>query len=67
MNEVIRVLFSPSKRIRAEVSVETVWIGATVYPESPVWRVWCGERLVVDTSTVGLMTEARPLATGYAW
>ncbi len=57
-------LLSPSKRVRAEVAVETVWIGATVYPESPVWRVWCDERLVVDTSTVGLMTEEGPLAYG---
>ena len=57
-------LLSPSKRIRAEVAVETVWIGSTVYPDCPVWRVWCGERLVVDTSTVGLMTEAGPLAYG---
>ena len=59
-----KMVHSPSKRVRAEVSVETVWIGSTVYPECPVWRVWCGERLVVDTSTVGLMTEDGPLAYG---
>lgn len=57
-------LVSPGKRVRAEVAVETVWIGTTVYPECPVWRVWYDERLVVDTSTVGLMTEAGPLAYG---
>jgi hypothetical protein len=57
-------LLSPSKRIRAELSVETVWIGPTVYPECPVWRVWCDERPVVDTSTVGVMTEGGPLAYG---
>jgi len=57
-------IHSPSKRIRAEVAVETVWIGSTVYPECPVWRVWCGERLVVDKSTVGLTTEDGPLAYG---
>ena len=58
-------LLSPCKRIRAEVSVETVWIGPTVYPESPVWRVWCGGRLVVDTSTVGLQPPGgSPLAYG---
>ena len=62
--ETILTLLSPSKRIRAEVSVETVWIGATVYPECPVWRVWCDERLVVDTSTVGLTIEGEPLAYG---
>ena len=60
----INQIFSPSKRIRAEVAVETVWIGSTVYPECPVWRVWCCERLVVDTSTVGLMTGSGPLAYG---
>ena len=64
MNKVSLVFLSPAQRIRAEVAVETVWIGATVYPESPVWRVWCDERLVVDTSTVGLMTEDGPLAYG---
>lgn len=57
-------LLSPAGRIRAEVSVETVWIGSTVYPECPVWRVWCDERLVVDTSTVGLMIKGEPLAYG---
>ena len=57
-------LLSPSKRIRAEVAVETVWIGTTVYPESPVWRVWCDEKPVVDTSTVGLATGSGPLAYG---
>ena len=62
--ELTLTLNSSSKRIRAEVAVETVWIGSTVYPECPVWRVWCGERLVVDTSTVGLMTEDGPLAYG---
>jgi hypothetical protein len=55
---------SPKKRVRAELSVETVWIGPTVYPECPVWRVWCDGRPVVDTSTVGLMSEAGPLAYG---
>ena len=60
----INQVVSPSKRIRAEVAVETVWIGTTVYPESPVWRVWCDERPVVDTSTVGLATEDGPLAYG---
>jgi hypothetical protein len=59
------VLLSPSKRIRAEVAAETVWIGATVYPECPVWRVWCGDRLAIDTSTVGLLPrEGGPLAYG---
>jgi len=58
-------LLSPAGRIRAEVSVETVWIGTTVYPECPVWRVWCGERLVVDTSTVGLQPpDGEPMAYG---
>ncbi len=58
-------LLSPSKRIHAEVSVETVWIGSTVYPECPVWRVWCDERLVVDTSTFGLLPQdGEPLAYG---
>ena len=64
MNKVSLVLLSLAQRIRAEVAVETVWIGATVYPECPVWRVWCDERLVVDTSTIGLMTEDGPLAYG---
>jgi len=56
-------IVSPSKRIRAEVAVETVWIGSTVYPECPVWRVWCDGRLVVDISTVGLLPKGgEPLA-----
>jgi len=57
-------LQSPAKRVRAEVAVETVWIGTTVYPECPVWRVWYDGRPVVDTSAVGLLTEAGPLAYG---
>lgn len=57
-------LLSPAKRVRAELSVETVWIGSAVYPECPVWRVWCGGRPVVDTSTAGLMTESGPLGYG---
>lgn len=51
-------LISPGKRVRAEVCVETVWIGATVYPECPVWRVWYDGRPVVDTSTLGLIPAA---------
>ncbi len=57
-------LLSPAKRVRAELSVETVWIGTAVYPECPVWRVWYDGRPVVDTSTVGLMTDRGPLAYG---
>lgn len=57
-------LLSPARRVRAELSVETVWIGTTVYPECPVWRVWYDDRPVVDTSTVGLMAESGPLAYG---
>lgn len=58
-------LRSPDGRVRAEVAVETVWIGTTVYPECPVWRVWCDDRPVVDTSTLGLLPkEGRPLAYG---
>lgn len=57
-------LLSPAKRVRAELSVETVWIGTTVYPECPVWRVWYDGRQAVDTSTVGLMAECGPLAYG---
>jgi len=51
-------LISLGKRVRAEVCVETVWIGATVYPECPVWRVWYDGRPVVDTSTLGLISAA---------
>ncbi|MDR2849336.1 MAG: hypothetical protein LBW77_02170, partial [Verrucomicrobiota bacterium] len=58
------VLFSPARRVRAEVAVETVWIGATVYPECPVWRVWFDDWPVVDTSTAGLATAEGPLAYG---
>lgn len=57
-------LLSSAKRVRAELAVETVWIGTTVYPECPVWRVWYDDRPVVDTSTIGLMTEAGPLGYG---
>ena len=57
-------LKSPRGRVRAELSVETVWIGATVYPECPVWRAWCDGRPVVDTSLLGLAAEAGPLAYG---
>ena len=57
-------ILSPGKRVRAEAGVETVWIGSTVYPESPVWRVWFDDRLVVDTSTMGLATAKGALAYG---
>lgn len=58
-------LLSPDKRVRAEVRVETVWLGATVYPECPVWRVWYDGRPVVDTSTLGLVPRrGGPLACG---
>ena len=63
-NQLPLVLLSPAKRVRAELTVENVWVGATVYPECPVWRVWCDGRLMVDASTVGLQTEAGPLAYG---
>ena len=49
-------LVSPAKRVRAEFSVATVWVGATVYPDTPVWRVWYDDRLVIDTSLIGLKT-----------
>ena len=56
-------LTSPNRRVRAEVAVETVWIGTTVYPECPVWRVWYDGRPVVDTSTLGLLPKkGLPLA-----
>ena len=57
-------ILSPGKRVRAEMGVETVWIGSTVYPECPVWRVWFDDRLVVDTSTAGLATAKGALAYG---
>ena len=58
-------LVSPAKRVRAEFSVATVWIGATVYPDTPVWRVWFDERLVIDTSLLGLKTaHGVPLLCG---
>ncbi len=40
------------------MAVETLWIGSTVYPECPVWRVRYDDRLVVDTSTLGLSSKA---------
>ena len=57
-------LFSPAKRVRAELAVETVWIGSTVYPACPVWRVWVDGCAVVDTSTAGLMAGDGPLGYG---
>jgi hypothetical protein len=57
-------LKSPCGRVRAELSVETAWIGTTVYPECPVWRAWYDDRPVVDTSTVGLADETGTLAYG---
>ena len=63
-NDFPLTLRSPAKRIRAELAVETVWIGTTVYPECPVWRVWYDGRPVLDTSTVGLADEPGPLAYG---
>ncbi len=57
---------SPNRRVRAEVAVETVWIGATVYPGCPVWRVWCDGRPVVDTSTLGLLPKKKALPLAYA-
>lgn len=59
-----QTLFSPAGRVRAEVAVETVWIGSTVYPACPVWRVWVDGCAVVDTSTAGLMTGDGPLGYG---
>lgn len=59
-------LFSPNRRVRAEVAVETVWLGATVYPECPVWRVWHDGRRVVDTSTLGLLAGKTGLPLAYA-
>jgi len=54
---------SPANRTRIEVAVETVWIGATVFPECPVWRVWYDGRPVVATSPIGLHPKnERPLA-----
>ena len=51
-------LVSPAGRVRIEVAVESVWIGATVYPECPVWRAWYDGRPVVATSTLGLHPPA---------
>jgi hypothetical protein len=59
-----QTVHSPGKRVRAVVAVETVWIGPTVYPECPVWRVWYDDTPIVDTSTVGVMTQNGPLAYG---
>jgi hypothetical protein len=53
-------LFSPGKRVRAEVKVETVWIGSTVFPDCPVWRVWFDGGLVLDSSTLGLVPRTGP-------
>ena len=64
LQESVLTLLSPSKRVRAQLSVETVWIGATVYPECPVWRVWYDGRPLIDASTAVLMTEAGPLGYG---
>ena len=47
---------SPGGRVRAEFAIETVWDGSTVYPDAPVWRVWFGDRPVIDTSLLGLRT-----------
>ena len=58
-------LVSPAKRIRAEFAIETVWLGSTVYPEVPVWRVWHGNQLVIDHSPLGLRTaDGAPLLCG---
>ncbi len=57
-------LFSPAGRVRAELAVETVWIGSTVCPACPVWRVWVDGCAVVDTSTAGLVTGNGPLGYG---
>jgi hypothetical protein len=46
------------------MTVETVWIDSTVYPECPVWRVWYDGRLAVDASTAGLAAADGPLAYG---
>ncbi|MCL1921992.1 MAG: hypothetical protein FWG50_13130 [Kiritimatiellaeota bacterium] len=58
-------IFSPCKRVHAEFAIATVWVGATVYPDAPVWRVWCGDRLVIDTSLIGMKTaQGRVLLYG---
>ncbi len=46
-------LVSPSKRVCAELAVETVWADATVYPGCPIWRVWYDGQAVLDTSPLG--------------
>ena len=51
-------LVSPAGRVRIEMAVESVWIGATVYPECPIWRVWYDGRPVVAASTLGLHPQA---------
>lgn len=60
----LAVCYSPAKRVRAEIALETVWIGSTVYPDCPVWRVWYDDRPMIDTSPVGLTTADGPLAYG---
>ncbi|MCL1920962.1 MAG: glycoside hydrolase family 97 C-terminal domain-containing protein [Kiritimatiellaeota bacterium] len=58
-------IFSPCKRVRAEFAIATVWVGSTVYPDAPVWRVWYGDRLVIDTSLIGMKTaQGRALLCG---
>lgn len=61
----ICALTSPGQCVRAEVAVESVWIGSTVYPDCPVWRVWYDGRLVVDTSILGLLPKDQ-VPLGYA-
>lgn len=58
-------LFSPNGKVRAVIGIETVWIGQTVYPEVPVWRVWYNGKLVIGASFPRIaFSGALPVACG---
>ena len=60
----MQAILSPAGLIRLELSVETVWVGMTVYPSVAVWRVWYDGRPVVATSFFRLAGRGEPIAYG---
>ena len=61
----MRTFTSPAGLIRLELSVETVWVGETVYPDVAVWRLRYRDRPVTATSFFRLRgAGGEPVAYG---
>lgn len=60
------ILYSANRCVRVEFQIQTCWLGATVYPQAATWRIWFHDKLVVDTSLIGLnpRSSTQPLLCG---